>query len=100
MGQQVREWRIHLRTRLELIELADWINPIVSGWMTYYGRFYRSKLYPFLRRINTYLMRWARKKYKRLRELQTFPCVVDGARAASPGLFKHWAWDREFVWTR
>lgn len=47
MGQQVREWRIHRRTRLELIELADWINPIVSGWMTYYGRFYRSQLYPF-----------------------------------------------------
>ncbi|GAB1645345.1 hypothetical protein KRMM14A1259_57680 [Krasilnikovia sp. MM14-A1259] len=42
-------------------ELADWINPIVSGWMTYDGRFYRSQLYPFLQRVNTYLARWARK---------------------------------------
>jgi len=100
MGQQVREWRIHRRTRLELIELADWINPIVSGWMIYYGRFYRSQLYPFLRRINTYLMRWARGKYKRLRSYKRFRAWWTGLVERAPGLFKHWAWDREFVWTR
>ncbi|MGW4078479.1 group II intron maturase-specific domain-containing protein [Streptomyces asiaticus] len=53
MSQEVRRWRIHRRVGLELVEFAEWINPIVSGWMTYYGRFYRSELYPFLRRINT-----------------------------------------------
>jgi RNA-directed DNA polymerase len=100
MSQQVREWRIHRRTRLELDELADWINPIVSGWMTYYGRFYRSQLYPFLRRINTYLMRWARKKYKRLRSYKRFRAWWTGLVQRAPGLFKHWAWDREFVWAR
>lgn len=100
MGQQVREWRLHRRTRLELDELADWINPIVSGWMTYYGRFYRSQLYPFLRRINTYLMRWARKKYKRLRGYKRLRAWWTGLIQRAAGLFKHWAWDREFVWTR
>ena len=100
MGQQIREWRIHRRTRLELIEFADWINPIVSGWMTYYGRFYRSQLYPLLRRINTYLMRWARKKYKRLRSYKRFRAWWTGLVQRAPGLFKHWAWDREFVWAR
>jgi RNA-directed DNA polymerase len=100
MGQRVREWRIHLRTRLDLDGLADWINPIVSGWMTYYGRFYRSQLYPFLRRINTYLMRWARKKYKRLRGFKRFRAWWSGLIDREPGLFKHWAWTREFVWTR
>ena len=44
-----------------------WINPVVRGWMNYYGAFYRSALYPLLTRINAYLMRWLRKKYKRLR---------------------------------
>ncbi|MBS4730686.1 hypothetical protein MSM1_21010 [Mycobacterium sp. SM1] len=29
------------------------------GWMNYYGLFYRSRFYPLLQRINTYLMRWA-----------------------------------------
>ena len=35
--------------------------------MNYYGAFYRSALYPLLARINAYLMRWLRNKYKRLR---------------------------------
>jgi RNA-directed DNA polymerase len=38
----------------------------VFGTCNYYGRFYRSALYPLLICINTYLVRWIRKKYKRL----------------------------------
>ncbi|WP_184731610.1 group II intron reverse transcriptase/maturase [Saccharopolyspora phatthalungensis] len=91
MGQQVRTWRIHLRTGLDLKELADWINPIVSGWITYYGRFYQSALYPFLRRINTYVMRWAQKKYKRLRSFKRFKAWWTGLVEREPGLFTHWA---------
>ena len=51
---------------LSQADLARWINPIVRGWMNYYGAFYRSALYPLLTRINAYLLRWLRKKYKRL----------------------------------
>jgi hypothetical protein len=58
-GGQVRSWRLHTRTGTELRQLAQDINPVVAGWMTYYGRFYRSALYPLLQRINTYLLRWA-----------------------------------------
>jgi hypothetical protein len=58
------------RTRLD--ELAEMINPVVAGWMNYYGRFYRSELYPLIKRVNTYLTRWARRKYKRLRALKRF----------------------------
>lgn len=43
------------------------INPVIRGWMAYYGAFYRSALYPLLGRINTYLVRWIRKKYQRYR---------------------------------
>jgi RNA-directed DNA polymerase len=41
------------------------MNPIVRGWMQYYGTFNRSELYPLLRRINTYLGVVGRKKYRR-----------------------------------
>ena len=66
-SQELRRWRMHRRTSMDLGELAEWLNPIVRGWMNYYGEFNRSEMYPLLERINTYLMRWARKKYKRLR---------------------------------
>ena len=52
--------------RAHLAEIARQINPVVRGWMQYYGAFYRSALYPLLSRINAYLMRWLRNKYKRL----------------------------------
>ena len=98
MGERVRSWRVHRHIRDDLGELADWINPVVAGWMTYYGRFYRSQLYPFLRRINTYLMRWARKKYRRLRSYKRFKAWWTGILDRDPGLFTHWAWERQFRW--
>ncbi len=100
MGQRLRSWRIHMRTRDDLGELAAWINPIVAGWMTYYGRFYRSALYPFLQRVNTYLARWARKKYKRLRSFKRFRAWWTGLLDRDPGLFRHWAWQGQFCWKR
>lgn len=92
MSQQVRRWRIHTRTRHDLNELAALINPVVAGWMNYYGRFYRSQLYPLLQRINTYLMRWAGKKYRRLRPYRRFKAWWSGLLDREPRLFAHWAW--------
>ena len=96
MGKQVRAWRIHLRTGLDLTDLAARINPIVLGWMNYYGRFYRSALHRFLQRINTYLMRWAQKKYRRLRSFKRFQAWWTALVFREPGLFRHWAWTRAF----
>ena len=63
----MRSWRLHHRTGRTFADLARWINPIVRGWMQYYGAFYRSALYQLLSRINAYLVRWIRTKYRRLR---------------------------------
>ena len=41
-------------------------NSVVQGWINYYGRFYRTGLYPLLSRNNEYLVRWAQRKFKRL----------------------------------
>ena len=81
-------------------ELASQINPIVTGWMNYFGRFYRSQPYPVLQRINTYLMRWAGKKHKRLRPCKRFKAWWPGVLDREPGLFAHWAWVRAFAGLR
>ncbi len=94
MSRQLRSWRLHLWTTRSLDELADWINPVVRGWMNYYGRFHRSKLYPLLARINTYLMRWGRQKYKRLRTFHRIWMWWSGILERDPGLFAHWRWVR------
>jgi RNA-directed DNA polymerase len=92
MSEEVRSWRIHLRTGTELEDLAAWINPIVNGWMNYYGRYYRTALDRLLRRINTYLMRWAQQRYKRLRPFRKARRWWQELTARQPRLFAHWAW--------
>jgi RNA-directed DNA polymerase len=93
---ELREMRIHRRPNLTLEDLAQWVNPIVRGWMTYYGRFYRTEMVPLLRRVSTYLRRWAGKKYRRLRAQKRFMKWWAGLQEREPGLFVHWAWVRAY----
>jgi len=95
-GREVRHWRLHRRPNDTLGDLAEAINPIVRGWMTYWGRFYRTEMIPLLRRINTYLMRWARKKYKRLRGFKRLKAWWIRVTQRDPDLFAHWAWTHRF----
>jgi RNA-directed DNA polymerase len=89
-GAELRRMRIHRRTDLSLDDLARWLNPIVAGWINYYGRYYRTALDPLLQRVNTYLRRWAGRKYKRLRTHKRFHKWWTGLLLRQPGLFTHW----------
>jgi hypothetical protein len=84
LGAEVRSWRLHLRTGDTFAELARTINPIVRGWMQFYGAFYRSAMYQLLSRINAYLVRWIRKKYKRLQARKRPWCAGRGSPEGTP----------------
>src|SRR5512132_2896773 len=94
LSRTVRRWQLHRRTELSFAELAEMINPVVRGWMQYYGAFYRSALSMLLARINTYLVRWTRKKYRRLRAHRKARAAWERVTAQFPGYFAHWAWVR------
>ena len=51
---------------------------------------------PLLQRINTYLRRWAGRKYRRLRALKRFTRWWDEVLDRAPRLFAHWQWVRVF----
>jgi RNA-directed DNA polymerase len=91
MGRELRSWRLNLRSDKTLGDLAHMFNIVVQGWINYYGRFYRSALYPLLRRINEYLVRWAKRKYKRLHgnDRRARRWLVRVAKR-EPKLFVHW----------
>ena len=56
------------------------------------GAFYRSALYSLLARINAYLVRWIRKKYKRLQAKKKALECWRGITTRYPRMFAHWAW--------
>lgn len=99
LNREVRGWRLHLHNTWDLGQIARWINPIVRGWLQYYGRYYRSELYPLLKRINTYLVRWVRKKYRRLHGFRKAHAWWKMVGQRAPHLFFHWRWTRGFMAT-
>jgi group II intron reverse transcriptase/maturase len=91
IGKAIRGWSFQTRSDKALDDLARMFNPYIRGWINYYSHFYKSALYPALRRIDRFLIRWARRKFKRFRQRPR------GARnwlariiRTSPGLFAHW----------
>jgi group II intron reverse transcriptase/maturase len=99
ISAEVRSWRLHLRTGHTFKDLARRINPIVAGWMQYYGAFYRSALSPLLQRINAYLMRWIRKKYKRLQGKKKARECWQRITERYPRMFTHWKWVNSVQWS-
>ncbi|MDJ1130581.1 group II intron reverse transcriptase/maturase [Streptomyces iconiensis] len=90
MGREVRSWHLHTRSDLPFKELARRINPVVAGWINYYGRFRPWELNPFLMRINAYLVRWIRQKYKRLAAERKAIAKMQEIARRHPRMFTHW----------
>lgn len=91
MRQEMRSWRIHLRSDKAIEDLARMWNPVLRGWIQYYGRYYKSALYPVLRHFNGLLVRWAMRKYKRLRgHRRKAEHWLGGIARREPRMFAHW----------
>ncbi len=91
IGQTIRRWALHRRSDKALDDLAQLYNPYIQGWINYFRHFYGSRLHPTLRRIDAYLMRWARRKFKRLRRRSKgVRDWLARVRRANPTLFAHW----------
>ena len=89
--QEIRGWKLHLRSDKSLEDLARMFNPIVRGWMQYYGKYYRSMLHPVFRPLNRRLVRWACRKYKKLRHHQRRATHwLQRISIRSPHLWAHW----------
>jgi RNA-directed DNA polymerase len=91
ISRTIKRWRLHLRSDMPLDDLTKIANPRVRGWINYFSHFYRTELRPTLKRIDLYVIRWARRKFKRLRrKTKGSRDWFDRLRRADPNLFAHW----------
>jgi len=88
---KMRTWRLQRKGGSELTKLAEFINPVLRGWINYYGVFYKTELHQVLEHLNRLLVKWATRKYKRLRNRKVRAIKWLGEIAKrSPDLFAHW----------
>ena len=67
MRSTIRDLNIRRQTQLSLADIARTLNPLVRGWIEYYGRYAPSALSPMLRYVNQTLVKWAMRKFKRFK---------------------------------
>ena len=91
MRQTMRRWHLPRRSDKAIDDLARMWNPVLRGWIQHYGRFYKSALYTVFRHFNGLLVRWAMRKYKRLRRHRRRASYwLGGLARREPRLFAHW----------
>jgi len=91
INRGIRRWTLHHRSDKSLSELVQRYNPWIRGWINYYSHFYRTQLRPTLQRIDTYVIRWARRKFKLLRyQSKGARDWFARLRRADSMLFAHW----------
>ncbi|MFH0303304.1 group II intron maturase-specific domain-containing protein, partial [Bradyrhizobium sp. 31Argb] len=74
-----------------LDDIARELNPIVRGWIAYYGQYMRSALYPMARYINQTIAIWLKRKYKRFRHrLGRARIFLEKIARENRRLFAHW----------
>lgn len=98
MSETARSWQLRKHVNLTWQQLAQWIGPVIRGWMNYYGRYNRSALYPLLARVNYHVERWLRAKYRRLRPLKALRRAWKRVTTQNPQALPHWKWTTGVTW--
>lgn len=89
--QTMRDWQLDCRIDKRIDDLAKMFNPIIRGWINYYGRYHKSALSRALMHLDLRLARWAMSKYRRLRgHRRRARYWVQDVRRREPALFAHW----------
>ncbi len=88
---KIRSWHLPVRSDKSIEDLSRMFNPIVRGWLQYYGQYYRSAMYPSMRHLDRALTRWASRKYKKLRRHRRRAAHwIARISRRDPRLFAHW----------
>lgn len=91
MRMHIRRSGIRNRSDLSLQEIAERYNPILRGWINYYGRYYRTRLNSVMLYFNKVLKAWAMCKYKKLKGRKTNASLfITKVQKENIQLFVHW----------
>ena len=94
-GKMIREkaksmelWR---HTQVTLKDIATFMNPVIQGWINYFGQYQRSLLQKTLRYINLQLIKWVKRKYRKQgKYFKRAKIWLRNVYKYNPQMFSHW----------
>lgn len=88
---ELRSFKVTKKSCKSLTEIAKSLNPIIRGWIGYYGRYSPEALSGFIRHLDKILAAWAMSKYKKLKgRITAAGNFIKRIKLESPTLFVHW----------
>lgn len=89
--QRMREWNLARWTNAELEDIARRCNASLRGWWNYFGMYYPSSLKRVMVHLNSILVKWAVRKYKRFKgSKHKARKWLRGISERQPSLLYHW----------
>jgi len=86
---ELRKSNIHRMSEGTIEEIASMLNPKLSGWINYYGKFRAIELHKLFRRLTLRLMKWVQNKYKITSRRKAYDWLREKLKT-TPKLFAHW----------
>jgi len=87
---EIRSWKLQLKVDKKLEDIAYMFNKQIQGWINYYTHFYKSAMYGILRYINTCIIKWVRRKYKKRKHRSRAEYWLGSIAKRDRKLFAHW----------
>ena len=89
--QAISDWPVFKDSSADLTAIASYSWSTIRGWMHYYGKYARAEFKRVLFFITQEIVRWAKRKYKRLKKsIRKTVRWLHGVRQREPYLFAHW----------
>lgn len=88
---KIKKLEIHKKTGCKIDMIAEMLNPLLRGWINYFGKFNPSAMRYTLQCIERRVVKWAMSKYKSLRgHRRKAERWLETVRKREPKLFAHW----------
>jgi len=91
IGEKIAELIEDSKTCKSIVGIAQKLNPVIRGWVNYYGKYRLWELHKVFRMLHSRLVRWARRKYKRYKtSIRRGYEWLKRMKKQFPYLFYHW----------
>ena len=91
IADKLEALNVHKLTFKSIVGVAQYLNPMIRGWVRYYGKFKMYELTKVFRLLSKRLVWWARKRYKRYKtSIKKGYKWLENVRKQYPSLFYHW----------